>query len=665
MEFYGFVHFTVNTFTGREWGYGDESPALFNPTAFDAGAIAGAAAAAGMKGLILTAKHHDGFCLWPSVYTAHSVRNAPWKEGRGDVVREMADACRTHGIGFGVYLSPWDRNHADYGRPDYVTYYRNQLRELLVGYGPVFMVWLDGANGGDGYYGGARETRTVDRSTYYGWPETIAMIRELCPGAMVFSDAGPDCRWVGNEDGMAGDPCWATLDLDRADRFPGGSTDGLNAGARGGNVWLPAECDVSIRPGWFHHASEDALVKSPGQLVDLFYRSVGRGACLNLNLPPDRTGRLHANDLASLAGFRRILDGTFTVDLAHEGRVSASHTRGPADGPFGAHRVVDGDPATYWTAPDEVRSAELVLEPGEPVRFNVISLREHLPLGQRIDAFAIDVRDRDGSWSEYATGTSIGARRLIRGPMVTAAAVRLRILEADACPALREFALHAEPLLLATPAITRDWAGTVSIHVPSAATPVRYTTDGGLPGPESPLCSGPFPFPRGGIIRARAFSPDGPDASDPAAAVFGACKARWRVVSANGRALTGQEPRRAIDQAPGTAWVTDSPLAPDGRPHELVIDFGEILELTGLTYLPHIDTMPSGAIDRYECWLSPDGTAWNQAPGSGEFGNLRANPVEQIVPFGEARPARYLRFVALHALDDTPPAVAELGVTLH
>jgi alpha-L-fucosidase len=257
MEFYGFLHFTVNTFTDKEWGYGDEDEKVFNPTDFDADQIVSAARQAGMKGLILTAKHHDGFCLWPSQYTEHSVKNSPWKGGHGDVVKEVSTACRRHGLKFGVYLSPWDRNHKDYGRPEYITYYRNELRELLTNYGDIFTVWFDGANGGDGFYGGAREKRQIDNRTYYDWEHTWQIVRELMPGAVMFSDGGPDFRWVGNESGIAGDPCWETLNA--AGRYPGGSSAHLNSGERPGTHWLPAECDVSIRPGWFYHVLRAAV----------------------------------------------------------------------------------------------------------------------------------------------------------------------------------------------------------------------------------------------------------------------------------------------------------------------------------------------------------------------------------------------------------------------
>ncbi len=343
LEFYGFLHFTVNTFTDKEWGYGDESEKVFNPTAFDADQIVRTAKQAGMKGLILTTKHHDGFCLWPSQYTEHCVKNSPWKDGHGDVVKEISDACRKRGLKFGVYLSPWDRNHKQYGRADYIVYYRNQLRELLTHYGDIFTVWFDGANGGDGFYGGARETRRIDNRTYYDWPNTWKIVRELMPRAVMFSDAGPDFRWVGNEAGLAGDPCWATLDLTRPGRYPGGSSEGLNSGERPGTAWLPAECDVSIRPGWFYHASEDSRVKTPAKLLDIYYKSVGRGACLNLNIPPDRRGLIPENDRKSLEEFRRILDATFGTNLAAGAKLTASNIRAGGAKPFAPANLLDGD----------------------------------------------------------------------------------------------------------------------------------------------------------------------------------------------------------------------------------------------------------------------------------------------------------------------------------
>ncbi|HWI56575.1 MAG TPA: alpha-L-fucosidase, partial [Bacillota bacterium] len=392
-----------------------------------------------------TAKHHDGFCLWPSRYTEHSVKNSPWKAGQGDVVKEISQACRRHGLKFGVYLSPWDRNHKDYGRSEYVTYYHNQLRELLTGYGDIFMVWLDGANGGDGFYGGAREKRQIDAKTYYGWDKIRQQVRDLMPQAVMFSDGGPDVRWVGNERGEAGETCWGSLNAEG--RFAGGRTAGLNSGERPGSDWVPAECDVSIRPGWFYHAKEDAQVKTPEQLLAIYYKSVGRGACLNLNLPPDRRGRIHENDVRLLQEFRRILDATFAKNLAREAKISASNFRGEATLQrldYRPENVVAGKRDAYWATDDEVTTPELVLEFRQPVTFSVVSLREYLPLGQRIDAFALD-RWQEGSWVEFAKGTSIGNQRLVRGKPLTTQKVRLRIAQAAACPALAEVGLFLEP----------------------------------------------------------------------------------------------------------------------------------------------------------------------------------------------------------------------------
>jgi len=394
-----------------------------------------------MKGLILTAKHHDGFCFWPSQYTEHSVKNSPWKDGRGDVVMELARACRKQGLRFGIYLSPWDCNNKDYGRPEYIAYYRNQLRELLTKYGDIFTAWFDGANGGRGYYGGARETRKIDARTYYDWDNTRAIVRELMPMAVMFSDAGPDFRWVGNENGIAGYPCWATVNT--AGRYPGGPSEGLTSGERPGTAWIPAECDVSIRPGWFYHAKEDARVKTPAQLLDIYYQSVGRGACLNLNIPPDTRGQIHDQDIQSLREFHRILDDTFAKNLARGASVNASNVRSQSRR-FGPQNLLDENRNSYWATDDDVTRPDLTVEFGKPITFNVISLREYLPLGQRVEAFALD-RWKDGQWLEFAHGTSIGNHRLIRGDYLTSEKIRLRITQAPVCTALSEFGVYAEP----------------------------------------------------------------------------------------------------------------------------------------------------------------------------------------------------------------------------
>jgi alpha-L-fucosidase len=437
LELYAFLHFTVNTFTDKEWGYGDEDPAVFDPKEFDADAIVSALKAGGMRQVILTCKHHDGFCLWPTKTTEHHVR------GR-DIVKDLSDAARRQGLKFGVYLSPWDRNNAAYGTPPYIGIYREQLRELLTQYGPVHEVWHDGANGGDGYYGGAREKRLIDKRTYYDWPRTWELVRALQPDAVIFSDVGPDLRWVGNEKGYANDTCWETYDpvgVDGGAPAPGYTRDKEGQmGTRNGSRWMPPECDVSIRPGWFWHEKENDKVKTPRQLLNLYYRSVGRGGSLLLNVPPDRRGLLHENDAASLREFGALVRGTFQRNLADGASVKASSVRRG----FGANNLIDGDRNTYWTAGDLVKTAEVEFTLREETKFNVVRLREPIQLGQRIEALELD-RWVDGKWDTFARATSIGACRLIRtADEIATPRVRLRIVQAAACPALSEFGLFLE-----------------------------------------------------------------------------------------------------------------------------------------------------------------------------------------------------------------------------
>jgi alpha-L-fucosidase len=443
LEFYNFLHFTVNTFTDKEWGYGDEDPAIFNPTAFDPDAIVETLKAAGSRGVILTCKHHDGFCLWPTKTTEHCIRNSPYKNGKGDIVRELSDAARRHGLKFGVYVSPWDRSQSTYGTPEYLRLYREQIRELLTWYGPVFEIWHDGANGGSGFYGGARETRTIDKLHYYDWPGTWSLERSLQPGTVLFSDVGPDIRWVGNEKGVAAETCWATYTPRSSNGGPGAPGDIVEAeattGTRNGKFWMPAECDVSIRPGWFWHPAENGRVKTPQQLFDLYLESVGRGASFLLNVPPDRHGLIYQADAESLRDFGKLIRSAFAENLAPQGKISASNVRGNSAA-YGAANLVDGNSGTYWSTDDGVNTPEVRVEFQNPVTFNVLRLRENIRLGQRIGAFQIEAFT--SAWTLWMKGTSIGMCRIMRSPQpVTARAVRLRITDSPVCPALSEFSV--------------------------------------------------------------------------------------------------------------------------------------------------------------------------------------------------------------------------------
>ena len=442
LEYYGFIHFTINTFTDREWGGGDESPALFNPTEMDAEQWARVAKESGMQALILTAKHHDGFCLWPSQYTEHSVKNCPWKDGKGDVVKDVSEACRKYGLKFGAYLSPWDRNHAEYARAAYVEYYRNQTRELMMGYGEVFETWYDGANGGSGYYGGARENRRIDRKTYYDWPTTWKLVRELQPGCIRYSDAGPDIRWVGNERGFGYDPNWATFNCEG--RWPGVTVrESLWYGDKGGTHWVPAEVDVSIRPGWFWHESQNDKVKTLEQLLGIYYASVGLGCNLLLNVPPDRRGLFHEIDVERLRELGDVLQKTFKTDVAKGESATADNVRGASDC-FGPQLLTDGDRNTYWAADDDVRQVTLEVDFGEPVEFDRVRLQEYIQLGQRVESFEIEARV-DGNWQQIGKGATIGPRRILRTPRVKADRLRVKLTSCLACPTLSTIEVYNSP----------------------------------------------------------------------------------------------------------------------------------------------------------------------------------------------------------------------------
>ncbi|MBK7643343.1 MAG: alpha-L-fucosidase [Planctomycetes bacterium] len=407
LERCAFAHFGVDTFTDAEWGTGTERESVFNPTEFDAKQWVRALKDSGFRGLILTAKHHDGFCLWPSKFTDHSVAKSPWKNGKGDVVREVSDACREAGLKFGVYLSPWDRHEPSYGdSPRYNQHYVDQLTELLTNYGPIFEVWWDGACG-EGPNGKKQE---------YDWPRFRELVRKLQPNAVIFSDVGPDVRWVGNENGFAGETCWGMISP--AGKVPGigaPSEKELNEGLIDGTTWIPPECDVSIRPGWFYHSSQDAQIKSVRKLLEIWYASVGRGANLLLNVPPDRRGLFHENDVARLKEFDGALKSIFADDLARGHPLA---------------RTTDG----------------FELDLGREVQADHLVLREDLALGQRVARFHVD-RFVDGEWRELVRATTIGNQRVLRFPVSKLSRLRVVIEDARA-PAQ----VSAPGLYLAPPA---------------------------------------------------------------------------------------------------------------------------------------------------------------------------------------------------------------------
>lgn len=428
METYAFIHFGLNTFNDREWGYGDTDPKTFNPTNLDCEQWAQTLVKAGMKGVILTAKHHDGFCLWPFEGTDYSVKNSPWKNGQGNVVKELSEACKKYGLKFAVYLSPWDRHQANYGTPEYLPYFYAQLHDLLTNYGPVFEVWFDGANGGDGWYGGAKDIRTIDRKNYYNYPRIYEMLDSIQPQAIIFSDGGPGCRWVGNEKGFAGATNWSFLR--KGEVHPGyDKSYELQYGHPDGNQWVPAECDVSIRPGWFYHPEEDDRVKSPDQLVDLYYRSVGHNATLLLNFPVDRKGLIHPVDSANAVRFHEMIQQQLKTNLVAGMTPKVSNERG---GDFVASALTDDNFDTYWATEDGVTTADIEFSFDTPTRMNRMMLQEYIPLGQRVKAFVVEYLDKN-TWLPVKLNeetTTIGYKRLLRFETVETKGIHIRITDA-------------------------------------------------------------------------------------------------------------------------------------------------------------------------------------------------------------------------------------------
>lgn len=433
LEYNMFVHFGPNTFTGAEWGSGQEKAEIFNPTELDCRQWAGIAKAAGMKGIILTAKHHDGFCLWPNPVSSHTVAQSPWKGGKGDVLKELSDACREYGLNFGIYISPWDRNDPHYGTDEYNEVFVKTLEHALGSYGHVFEQWFDRACG-EGPNG---------KQQVYDWPLFNSTVHKMQPDAMIFSDYGPGCRWVGNEAGSAGRTCWSTINVNEDFTGPVLSLRNLNEGIRGGNLWAAAEADVSIRPGWFWRESENTKVKSLQHLLKIYYESVGRNSLLLLNVPADDRGLIHEIDSLRLMELRAAVDEIFSEDLAEGAKVEADNVRGGSRR-FKAQNILDRNYDKYWATDDDVKCASFVVTLPESRTFNRVQLQEYIPLGQRVAAFSVEALTEDGTWQMIARETTIGYKRIVHVPLTTTTAVRINIEEAESCPVLNGFALFMD-----------------------------------------------------------------------------------------------------------------------------------------------------------------------------------------------------------------------------
>lgn len=427
-----FFHFGMNTFTNMEWGDGTESPSIFNPECLDCRQWIKAIRDAGFTTAILTAKHHDGFCLWPSKYTEHSIKNSPYKDGKGDIVKEFTDACKEFGIKAGLYLSPWDRHEKTWSTPDYDDFYVGQLTELLTRYGKIWEIWWDGSQ---------------SRKVKYDWKRYTDTIRELQPDAVIFGSLGAEpyieARWVGNESGFAGEPCWATID---SESIINETTSELNSGKLDGNRFLPAEADVSIRPGWFYHKEQDSEVRDVSNLLQLWFLSCGRNASLLLNLPPDRRGLVHENDIKSLLEFNEVLSETLENNLAKGATITATGERASS---CRAENILTDDINEFYASDDECKTPEIVLEFDEEREFNSFILQEVIELGHRVTEYEISAFI-NGEWKKLYSGECIGYRSAQHFAAVKTDKIKIKINASVASPVLRFFGLYRfdEKLLL-------------------------------------------------------------------------------------------------------------------------------------------------------------------------------------------------------------------------
>lgn len=428
-ELSAFVHFGINTFMDVEWGNGQENPDEFNPENLNTDQWIKALKEAGFKRVILTAKHHDGFCLWNSKYTEHSVAKSPWENGKGDIVYEVSNSCKKYGVKFAVYLSPWDQNSKLYGTGEgYNQYYINQLKELLSNYGDISEVWMDGAKGSN-----------VEQN--YNFQEWFELIKSYHKDCIIFSPCGPDIRWIGNEQGYAGDPCWSTIDISKMNV----SVDQkyLNTGEENGPDWVIGECDVSIRPGWFYHETEDLEVKSLEKLIDIYFNSVGRNAVLLLNVPPNKDGLLHNNDVNRLKEFGQAIKDIFKDNLLENCKINSSSILNE-DKKFSVTNIIDGGSDSYWVPQIEDNNRWVEIEFEEDKVFDVISIQEFIELGQRVSEFNVEAFI-NGEYKEVFQGRTIGYKRLIRINPIKTNKIKINFLKSLDIPLISNIGVFKQP----------------------------------------------------------------------------------------------------------------------------------------------------------------------------------------------------------------------------
>lgn len=625
LETIAFIHFSINTYTDMEWGYGNESPAIFNPTNLDCRQWVRTCKEAGLKGVILTAKHHDGFCLWPSKYTEHSVKNSPWKNGQGDLVKEFSDACKEYGLKMGLYLSPWDCNHPDYGKPEYNDYFCGQLEELLTNYGDVFEIWFDGANGGRGYYGtDSLHTRNISEN-YYDWDRISKIVKNLQPNCILHGGAIADIRWVGNEEGYAGEEHWSPLrTYDKFDEKLSAQAQ-FNKGHQDGSRWMPSETDVSIRPGWYYHASEDHKLKSLSKLIDIYYESVGRNSLLLLNIPPNKEGLVHPEDSVRLVEWRKQYEKELADNLINKKSVVTVNGSKKK-----LHKMLDSNPGTYVTMPAQ---SEILIDFKKPTVFNRLLLTENIRNGQRVKQFEVEIFN-NGQWSSLDKQTTIGYKRILRFPETTAEKIRIKIGDSFGNPEISSVEVFNAPIILNAPTVRRNKEGIVRISNGSPYVDIRYTTDGSTPTvTNSILYKEPFAFNNIGTIKTIAVS--GNTVSEITSREFPHTKEQWEIVgypNAN---------KSVFDENIHSAWIAPRDVK------EVVVDLAGEKQISKLKWTPDQARWSQGIITQYEVYVTNDPENWGAPVLKGEFGNIENNPIEQELIFSTPAKGRFVKLKAL------------------
>ena len=655
MEYYAFIHFGPNTFTGVEWGDGEENPDVFRPTGIDCAQWVKVCKDAGMKGLVLTVKHHDGFCLWPSEQSTHTVKESSWMNGKGDVVKLVADECKRQGLKFGVYLSPWDMNHPSFTTNEYNAVYVETIKELLTSYGEIFEFWYDG---GDIGKNGKRQV--------YDWDRFDSTILSLQPNIVI--NGCRHLRWVGNEEGYAPETCWSTISRDSvsaADRRADGSVLSLyGTGLENGDRWAPAECDVSIRPGWFFHEKDDNMVKTLPHIVDIYMNSVGRNATLILNLPPNKQGLIPSTEVERLMALRKYLDQCFANNLLQSSTSKVTSFRGNLK-EFSIKNTTDQDFDTYWATDDHISAATATFSWKSPQAINAVMLGEYIALGQRVKSFNIEILEND-IWKKVSSGTTVGYKKIVRFDKVSTTSLRINIAHNREAITISSLGAYFFPDIVTEPSIFRNREGKIVIACESENAAIYYSTDGSEPTLLSSKYAYPIECAESVTVKAKVYVNDNKDYSETITTTLTASKQGWKIVACSSEAVKHLA-NYIIDENKSTFWMTSE--TQKTHPHHIIIDMSTIKTIKGFSYLPRQDGRKIGNISEYSFFISNDGQTWQCVINKGQFDNIANKPILQQVFFKDTYQAKYFKFVThndSYSLENTSSkgvaSASEIGI---